>query len=346
MEMKFKKISAAFGVLVLSASLLSACSATSSQKAIIYIQDNTENRSIDGNLVINAAGNKPVDEKIISDAISVSKKNNKSSKTQWNSECDSGKGCSEFRGKPLYEASVNDYYDAGEGFEVALPLSDSGKVSLSIVDGSNTTIWELSAPEDKELPIYVFVAVDDFTIGVSQHLNGKVTFTNSLITSFEPGHTSYFEEEYKSVSKFRSERDNKWLLFSIMYRNYIDASDKASVDTCKVFGKDCNGKTSYANIGKAYRKAYDEILLPMLGSLITDSEDSKVSVALLKLEKAAKLEADCYFRTYTAANDKNDTAYSATSECFSGVKQQISDIEIYLKENSQSLQFPMLYGGY
>ena len=89
---------------------------------------------------------------------------------------------------------------------------------------------------------------------------------------------------------------------------------------------------------KKFRKKYPEYNIDydqFKEIIYTYNKD--IAVALLKLEKLAELHADCYFRTYNAANDRNENAYSATSECFSDVKQQESDLEIYLKEFSQEL---------
>jgi hypothetical protein len=346
MSLNLKKIVAVFFALTISSSLLSSCSSVNSQKAIIFLQDNTENRSIEGNMIINAAGDKPVSEKMIIDAAKASKSSKKFSKTEWNPDCNNGEGCSELNGKPLSEVSVDDYFEKSEGFEVDLPVNDSGKVELHVTDGKFAVKWALSKPKSKDLPVYISLVVDDVTIGVTELLNGKASGKVVKISSLTPKNSWYFEEEYDYVSDYRAERDNKWLLFSIMYKKYVNAVDEANTDTCKVFGKNCDGNASYSEIGKVYRKAYDDVLTPMLSEIITNSEDRKVSVALLKLKKAAELQADCYFRTYSAAEGRNDTAYSATSECFSDVKQQISDIEIYLEENSQSIRFPMIYGGY
>ena len=346
MSYNFNKTAAALVTIFLSVSLLSSCSSTNSQKTIIYLQDNTENKKINGNFSLFASGDKAVSEEIITDARTASKASKKFSKTEWNPDCDNGEGCDEIKGKPLYEVSVDEYFDTGEGFEVELPLSDSGKVELRVTDGKYSIKWELPISKSKDLPNYISVVVDDFTINVNQHLNGKVTFTPVKISSFSPENSWYFEEQYDYVSEYRAERDNSWLQFSVMYEKYADAVEKANTDTCKVFGKNCNGNSSYSAIGRVYRKAYEDVLTPMLNNLITNSEDTKVAVALLRLEKAAKLEADCYFRTYSAAESNDSDAYSATSECFSNVKQQISDLEIYLKENSQSLKFPIIYGGY
>ena len=346
MSYNLRKIAAVFLALFLSLSLLSSCSSNNSQVAIVYLQDNTESRSINGNFSLFASDDQAVSDKIISDVSKAGKASKKYSNNEWNPDCDNGEGCFEINGKPLYEISVDDYFDTEEGFEVELPINEKGKVELRVTDGKYSVKWELPTSKSKELPIYMSLSIDDFTIGLNEHLNGKVTFTPVKIASFSPKNSWYFEDHYDNVSDYRAERDNSWLQFSIMYEKYVDASEEAETNVCKVFGKNCDGKVSYSSIGAIYRQAYEDVLTPMLNDLITNSDDSKVAVALLRLEKAAKLESDCYFRVYSAAEQNDSDAYSATSECFSNVRQLISDLEIYLKENSQSLRLPIIYGGY
>ena len=131
MSYNFNKTAAALVTIFLSVSLLSSCSSTNSQKTIIYLQDNTENKKINGNFSLFASGDKAVSEEIITDARTASKASKKFSKTEWNPDCDNGEGCDEIKGKPLYEVSVDEYFDTFSGtscFSVVITLPNGSTV--------------------------------------------------------------------------------------------------------------------------------------------------------------------------------------------------------------------------
>ena len=316
---------------------LTSCSSQKTQKAIIFIDDaTTESRLLKGNLSIFGASKDPVKYEIIEKASKAQSESKKTEKLNYNDSCDNGKGCFYLDGRPLSEIEVTNYYDAAEGFETSLPVNENNQASLKVSDGKNSGEW-LVATSSSEEPIYLTILVTDFWVSVTELKNGKVTYTSVSVSKQSPENTWYFKELFKEDLSYYFERENPWAQFRLMYQKYSIAKDKASDDTCKVFGKNCNGSASYSAIARSYRNAYDDILTPLLNELSTNNDDKNISVALLKLEKLAKLLSDCYFRTYSAADSRNENAYDATSECFSDVKQQESDLEIYLKEFSQQL---------
>lgn len=309
-----------------------ACSTVKTQRAIVFVDDgSTENRPIKGNLTIYGSKKEPIVDEIIEKAAQADDKSKKSEKLEWNEECNSGEGCFYVGGKELEQVDVVDFYESTEGFEIELPINENGKAILRIQDGNNSAEWRLT-PSTSEAPIYLNLLITDFFVSLTELEDGKLTYTSVSPNKFEPEHQWYFTELYPEDARNYFERDNPWMLFRLMNQKYSIAKDKANEDTCEIFGKDCNGRASYTKIAKSFRAAYDDILIPLLSELSTSSQNKDVSVALLKLEKMAKLLADCYFRSYSAADDSDSSAYSATSECFSDVRQQESDLEIYLKE--------------
>jgi hypothetical protein len=324
-------------ILTLIAPGLTACSSQKTQKAIIFIDDaTTEGRSLKGNLSIFGSSKDPIKYEIIEKATKAQSESKKTDKMNYNETCDNGNGCFYVDGKPLSEVEVTNYYEVEEGFETSLPVNENNQASLKVSDGKNSGEW-LIPTSSSEQPIYLTILVTDFWVSVTELKNGKVTHTSVSVSKQSPENTWYFKELFKDDLSFYFERENPWVQFRLMYQKFSIAKSKANDETCKVFGKTCKGSASYTSIANAYRKAYDGTLTPMLNEFSTNNDNKDIAVALLKLEKLAELHADCYFRTYNAANDRNDNAYSATSECFSDVKQQESDLEIYLKEFSQEL---------
>ena len=332
-------------ITILIFSGLTACSGQKSQKAIIYIDDaTTQGRPIKGNLSILGSSKDPVKYEIIEKASKAQSDSKKTDKMKYDESCDNGNGCFYVDGKPLSEVDVTSYYEPTEGFEISLPVNGNNQATFKVTDGKNSGEWLINIA-DSEDPIFLNVLVTDFWISVTELKGGKVTYTPVNVTKQTPENTWYFKELFTDELAYYFERENPWVQFRLMYQKYSIASNKANEDTCKIFGKNCNGNASYSAIAKSYRKAYDDVLTPMLNELSTNNDDKNVSVALLKLEKLAKLHADCYFRTYSAADSSNQNAYNATSECFSDVRQQESDLEIYLKEFSQQLT-SFMRGGY
>jgi hypothetical protein len=334
------KIEKAFNltfILILIISGLTGCSGQKKQQAFIYIEDaSTQGRPLKGNLSIFGASNDPIKYDLIEKASKADSESKKTDKMQWNESCDSGNGCFYADGRPLSEVEVSKYYEPLEGFKVSLPVDGNNKVSLKVTDGKNSGEWSIPSLNNDQ-PIYLTILVTDFWVSVTELKNGKVTYTPVSVSKQSPENTLYFKELFKDDLSYYFERDNPWVQFRLMYQKYSIAESQASDDTCKVFGKSCNGSASYSSIARVYRKAYDGILTPMLSELLTNNDDKNISIALLKLEKLAQLYANCYFRSYSTADERNENAYSAVAECFSNVKQQESDLEIYLKEFSQQL---------
>ena len=336
-KLQSRKIVAILLVFLTSTSLLTGCSSTKTQKATIFIDDaTTSGRPINGNLTLKGAESDPIEYALIEKAAKADDDSKKSEKTEWNDECDNGQGCVYLKGKPLSEIEVTDYFESTEGFTTELPINENGKAVLKVADGKFAAEWRFLAKTNEE-PIYINLLITDFWVSATELKDGKVTYTPVSPSAITPEHSWYFEELFKDDLSNYFERENPWAQFRLMYQKYSIAKNQANDDTCKIFGKDCDGRASYSKIADAYRNAYDDILTPMLGELSTNNDDKNVAVALLKLEKMAKLLADCYFRSYSAADDRNDNAYSATTECFSDVKQQQSDLEIFLKEHAQDL---------
>lgn len=317
--------------------LLTSCAGVKTQKAILYLDDSTtKGRPISGNLKFYGSDKKPVAQELIEKAIKATSVSKKSEKTEWNENCNDGEGCVYLKNKPLSEIEVADFFEKDEGLPIELPVNAAGKAVLRIEDGAYSAEWRFTIASEAQ-PIYANLLITDFWVSLTELKDGKVTYTPVGVSALTPANSWYFEELYKEELPYYFERGNPWAQFRLMYTKYTTATSKADEETCKVFGKDCKGRASYSKIAKAYKAAYEDILTPMLNELSTSNEDNKVSVALLKLEKMAKLHVNCYFRTYSSADDQNEDAYSATSQCFSDVRQQESDLEIYLKENSQEL---------
>ena len=335
-----------FAIVTITAAILTGCSGTKSQKAFIFFDDaTTAGHPVKGNLSIFGVEKEPIDYAILKKAAKADDDSKKSDKLDYNEECDGGEGCFYVDGKPQTETLVLDYYEPEEGFAIQLPLNDQGKAVMKISDGKNSAEWRFT-PASAEETIYINILVSDFWVSVTELEDGKITYTSVAVKDSQPEQTDDFLELYKEESAFYFERDNPWVVFRLNYQNYSIAKSDANDATCEVFGSGCNGTASYSSIANAYRDAYDDIMTPMLDDLTTFSKNNDVSIALLKLEKMANLLVNCYFRTYSAADDRNDDAYSATSECFSDVDQQKSDLEIYLKGFSQELTTFMIAGYY
>lgn len=298
-----------------------------------------------GNLSIFGSEKEPIAQEILEKAIKANDDSTKSSKLDYNYECDGGEGCFYVDGKRLTETLVKDYYEPEEGFAAQLPINDQGKAVLKISDGKNSAAWEIT-PSSAEETIYLTILVSDFWVSVTELEGGKTTYTSVAFSNSQTEQTNSFLELYEEEYPYYFERENPWVPFRLMFTRYSRATGDASDATCKVFGSDCDGTASYSSIAKAYQDAYDDIMVPMRNNLSTYSENKDVAIALLKLEKMVNLHVSCYFRTYSAADDRNEDAYSATSECFSDVEQQKSDLEIYLKGFSQQLTSFMIAGYY
>lgn len=329
-----------------AAAILTGCAGTKSQEAFIFLRDaTTAGYPLKGNLSIFGAEKDPIAQEILERAAKAEEESKKSEKLDYDYECDGGEGCFYVDGKRWTETLITDYYEAAEGFATQLPINDQGKAVLRISDGKNSAEW-LFTPDSEEETIYINLLVSDFWVSVTELEDGKTTYTSVEFTNSATEQTDAFRELYEEESEFYFQRENPWVPFRLMFQKYSIATGDAKDATCEVFGSDCDGSASYSSIARAYQDAYDDIMVPMLNSLMTFNENKDVSIALSKLEKLASLHVNCYFRTYSAADDRNDDAYSATSECFSDVQQQKSDLEIYLKEFSQELTSFMIAGYY
>lgn len=333
-------------IVSITAGILTGCSGAKSQKAFIFLDDaTTAGHPLKGNLSIFGADKEPIAYEILKKAAEADDASKKSDKLEYNEECDGGAGCFYVDGEPWTETLVTDYYEPEEGFAIQLPINDQGKAVMRISDGKNSAEWRFT-PGSAEETIYINILVSDFWVSVTELEDGKTTYTSVEFKDSQTEQTDAFLELYPEESAYYFERENPWVPFRLMFTNYSRASSEAYDATCEVFGSDCDGTASYSSIARVNREAHDDIIIPMRDNLITFSENKDVSIALLKLEKMANLLASCYFRTYSAADDRNEDAYRATSECFSDVQQQKSDLEIYLKEFSQELTTFMIAGYY
>lgn len=332
-------------ILTLIVPVLTSCSSQKTQKAIIFIEDaTTEGRPLEENLSIFGSSKESVKFEIIEAASKAQSDSKKTEKLNYVDDCDNGNGCFYLDGRPLSENEVMNYYDEREGFEISLPVDENNKAVLKVSDGENSGEW-LVESSNSEQPIYLTMLVTDFWVSVTELEDGKVTYSSIAVSKQTPENTWYFKELFKEELPYYFERDNPWVQFRLMFQKYSIAESTARDDVCKVFGDDCEGNAPYSSIAQVYRKALDNVITPMLSELSTNSDDKNVSVALLKLEKIAKLLSDCYYQVYTAADSRDDTSYQATNKCFSEVDQQQSDVEIYLKEYSQQLT-GFMRGGY
>lgn len=266
---------------------------------------------------------------------------------EWKDVCEDGKSCFEFKGVEFRKVKATDYFSTNENLELELPVDEQNSALLTMLDGERSATWKFKPSEDGK-PLYINVFVTDYFVSVTQLVDGYLSFTSIQPSSQGPEQSWEFQEMFKKYYVNYFQRDNDWITFRHSYKIYSEAMSKANIRTCKVFGKDCNGRASYSSIASAYRNAYDKIVNPMLSNLGTNSDNKDVSVALLQLEKMAKLHANCYFRTYSSAEDRNSASYNATSECFSEVTQQESDLKISLKQANYDLESFMEvgYGGY
>ena len=346
MKTNSRRMFSIFAIVVITAAILTGCSGVKSQKAVIFLNDaTTDGRPIKGNLNIYGADKKPIAYGILKKAAEAEDASKKSNKLEYIEECDGGAGCFYVDGKPRTETLITDYYEPEEGFEVQLPINEQGKAVMRISDGKNSAEWRFTPGSPNET-IYINILVSDFWVSVTELEDGKTTYTSVEFEDSQTEQTDAFLELYPEESAYYFERENPWIPFRLMFTNYSRASSDAYDATCEVFGSDCNGTASYSSIARVNREAHDDIIVPMRDNLMTYSENKDVSIALLKLEKMANLLVSCYFRAYSAADDRNEDAYRATSECFSDVQQQRSDLEIYLKEFSQELTGFMIAGYY
>ena len=335
---------------VFLSSLLASCSSQKFQAVTLYIDDKSSNNyPITGNLSIFQENDSVVPSEKIQVAAKATEdgQESRSGKFEYVDSCDGDKDCFKYKGVVLSKVDTKEFFSQSEAIEVSLPIDEKGFAVLKMADGSRSATWKFKSNENGN-PIFLNVFVTDFFVSVTELENGFVTYTPAAPSSQEPIRTSEFESVFENHYSNYFERDNKWIQFKNMYEIYSKAVDKANKATCKVFGKNCDGRASYSSIGRAYRNAYEDILQPMLSSLVTSSDDKNVTLALLKLEKMATLLANCYFRTYSAAEDRNSSSYNATTECFSDVRQQESDLKISLKEFEYDLEnfVEVGYGGY
>lgn len=332
------------------ASSLSSCSSPRTQAVIIYINDSSsETYPVEGNLRIQANGDKEIPSESIAAAIKANKLENekRSGNYEWREECEDGDECFVFKGVELSKLESEKYFQTGEQLIAEIPVNESNKAVLTILDGERSAEWNFNVSDDGS-PIILNLFITEYFVSVTQLDDGFMTFTPAKPVSQNPERTWEFEKLFEKYYENYLQRDNDWITFKLSYRTYSAAMDKASERTCKVFGKNCDGRASYSSIASAYRSAYDKIVTPMLSELSTSSDNPDVTIALLQLEKMAKLNADCYFRTYSAAEDRNTNSYNATSECFSDVRQQESDLKIALKKSNFDLEnfMEVGYGGY
>ena len=330
--------------------LLASCSSIKTQKAILFIDDkSSSNYSLKDNLIIRTGENSDVAKEFI---LSAAKANQvgydkRVSSFDWKETCEDGESCFEFKGVELEKVEVKDYFSQEENLEVELLVDEQNYAVLTMLDGDRVATWKFKTLKD-ENPLYINIFVTDYFVSVTQLVDGYMSFTPIKPSSQSPEQSWEFEDIFKKYYVNYFQRDNDWITFKHSYKTYSDAMSKADNRTCKVFGKDCDGRASYSAIASAYRSAYDKVVSPMLSNLRIGSDNKEVSVALLQLEKMAKLHANCYFRTYSSAEDRNSASYNATSECFSEVTQQESDLKISLKQANYDLESftEVGYGGY
>lgn len=314
--------------------LLASCSflPSAGQKAILYINDaSTSGYAVVGNVTIPSNARKPIPSDVVSEKIQAhdAAATSREDKVEYDEACEGGNGCFRFEGKPYRNVSATDYYGEEAGIEVTLPIV-ADKAVLEIVDGNRTISWNFSLPTNSER-LYLNIFFTDIYISVTELEGGKMTFTPSPWSSQSPEPTLAFQE-LESSSPTHAQRGNKWIDLVYAYESYSKARSEANDETCKVFGTDCQGRSSYPTIARAYKKAYEEIIRPMASSLPTYSDDSEVGVVLLQLEKTANKLGDCYFQTYRAAEDYDSNAYDATSACWSSVDELLSDVKIQAKQ--------------
>ncbi len=325
---------------ILFLGLITACSSQNTQTAILFIDDrSSETHPLADNLVIQTGENTELAPELVSDAAKAHQAayDKRVSSFEWKEVCEDGENCFEFKGVELKKVKVSDYFSSEENLEVKLPIDQQNRAVLKIRDGERVAEWKFILPKD-ETPLFLNIFVTEYFVSVTQLVDGSMSFTPVEPFSQTPERSWEFEATFKNHFKNYFQRDNEWIVFKHSYRNYSEAMAKANKRTCKVFGKDCDGRASYSSIASAYRAAYEKIVSPMLSNLSTYSDNKDVSVALLQLEKLANLHANCYFRSYSAAEDRDSDGYNATAECFSDVRQQESDLKISLKKINFDLE--------
>jgi hypothetical protein len=342
--MKRKKVKSRFLAFAflsfLVTGLLTSCSSERTQQAILFIDDRSSDTYPQAaNLKIQAKNQAEVPENLILDAAKAHQKgyDKRVKSIEWKEVCEDGADCFVFKGVELNKVEVSNYFSTSESLKVDLPIDDKNRASLVMLDGERTAEWTFTLPKEGT-PLFLNIFITEYFVSVTQLVDGFLTYTPISPQTQTPERSGEFEQIFKNHYSNYFQRSNPWITFKSSLKSYQDAMAKASKRTCKVFGKDCDGRASYSSIGSAYRKAYEDIVSPMLSSLNTYSDNTDVSVALLQLEKMARLHADCYFRTYSAAEDRDSDGYNATSECFSDVRQQESDLKISLKKVNYELE--------
>lgn len=255
-------------------------------------------------------------------------------KTEYLDDCmDIEAVCETYKGVPLGKTDVDKLFTEDERIELSLPINSSGKAELKINDGKSIGTWEFELPKGDERDLYLHIYLRDDYVAVTQFELGKITYTPAEISDQKPLMSEAFTSLYTDATdNFLFQRPYEWIDLKSSYFAYLNMKNDADRETCKVFGKNCSGTSSFSNIAGAYKKVYDKIITPFEYEIPLNSESKQVRKAELMLNGAYSKLSSCYWQTYTAANSRNSSAYQAVSTCWSEVDGLEHDLDIYLND--------------
>ncbi|CAN2217897.1 hypothetical protein MCEJIRE27_01147 [Candidatus Nanopelagicaceae bacterium] len=273
-------------------------------------------------------------------------KKGRDKKTEYIEDCmDIEAICETYKGIPLGKTDVSELFGTAEMKDLSLPVNSSGNAELTIIDGKSVGTWEFELPKDNKTDLYLHIYLRDDYVAVTQFEQGKITYTPVEISKQKPTMSEAFTTLYVDAKdKLLFQRPYEWIDLKSSYYAYLNMKSDADRETCKVFGKNCSGTSSYSNIASAYKKAYDNIITPFEYKIPLNSESKQVRKAELMLSGAYSKLSSCYWQTYTAANSRNSSSYQAVSTCWSEVDGLEHDLDIYLNDFDVKMSLALWVG--